>query len=147
MDDIPKMKTQLYIAWRNMKVRCKNKNRRDYKWYGGRGIKVCIEWLDFAAFQEWALKNGYWERLALEIDRIDCNGDYCPENCRWVRPEEQNRNRSDNTMITLHGITRCLEEWCTVFKISHSAVYQRLKRGWDIERAITEKVGKYTKKI
>jgi hypothetical protein len=125
-----------------MKSRCQNKNRRDYKWYGGRGIKVCNEWLDFIPFRDWALKNGYWEKLKLEIDRIDNDGDYCPKNCRFILHEKQYRNRSNNTFITLCGITECLMEWCEIFNISHHVVYGRLKRGWQIEDALTRPVMK-----
>jgi hypothetical protein len=120
-----------------MKARCQNKNRRDYKWYGGRGIKVCDEWQAFIPFREWALKAGYCEILRVEIDRIDNDGDYCPENCRFVLCEKQYRNRSDNTLITLSGITECLMKWCEIFGISHHVVCKRIKRGWRIEDALT----------
>ena len=91
--------TRLYYIWDSMKARCYNPQRRDFKNYGGRGITVCTEWLnDFAAFRDWALSHGYADNLT--IDRIDNDGDYTPENCRWVTITEQNqhkRPRKSNT--------------------------------------------------
>jgi hypothetical protein len=129
-----------------MKTRCFNKNQKHYKYYGGRGIKVCDEWLDFIPFRDWALKNGYWEGLNFQIDRIDNDGNYTPENCRFVFRREQSRNRSNTRFITLSGITLCLEDWCLIFKISRQTVLERLKRGWDTERALKEKCRKHAKK-
>jgi hypothetical protein len=74
-----------------MKTRCLNPKASNYKWYGGRGITVCSEWLIFADFYSWALKNGYEE--SLELDRIDNDKGYCPENCRWITHKEQCNNR------------------------------------------------------
>lgn len=83
---------RLYNIWNCMKTRCYNKTREDYELYGGRGITVCDEWLhDFSAFRKWSLANGYDESLTL--DRIDANGDYCPENCRWADKCTQARNQ------------------------------------------------------
>ena len=88
---------RLYYVWLAMKDRCRNPNNKRYKDYGGRGITVCEEWLrDYTAFRNWAMANGYdptAPRGACTIDRIDVDGNYCPENCRWVSMKVQNRNK------------------------------------------------------
>lgn len=92
-------KTRLYSIWSGMKTRCYNTKRHDYRWYGARGVTVCDEWLhDFAAFEAWALSNGYSDDLT--IDRIDCDAGYAPDNCRWVTMREQriNQRRMQNAV-------------------------------------------------
>ena len=88
---------RLYKVFANMKNRCYNEHSDDYKYYGGRGIKICDEWLgSYSAFKEWALTHGYNEtakRGACTIDRIDVNGNYEPNNCRWVSMSVQSKNR------------------------------------------------------
>lgn len=85
-------RSRLYTIWEHMKQRCGNPQNKDFKYYGGRNIKVCAEWSDdFATFWAWALANGYREDLT--IDRIDVDGNYEPQNCRWVTQAEQNKNK------------------------------------------------------
>ena len=87
---------RLYNIWNSMRKRCYTKTCKDYKDYGGRGITICDEWNDFAKFKEWALQNGYSytaEFGKCTIDRIDVNGNYCPDNCRWVGMDIQNSNK------------------------------------------------------
>jgi len=101
---------RLKDTWKNMKARCFNKKKKEYKNYGGRGITVCAEWSsNFMSFYEWAMVNGY--RSDLTIDRIDVNGNYEPSNCRWATDWEQRRNTRRNHYITIDGITKVVADW------------------------------------
>ena len=82
--------TKLHRVWLAMRQRCNNPRCKDYPHWGGRGIKVCAEWDDFSAFERWALQSGYAEGLTIE--RVNVNGDYCPENCKWITRAEQMKN-------------------------------------------------------
>lgn len=91
--------TKLYRIWEGMKTRCFNKNFCKYDLYGGRGITICDEWLDYNNFKKWAFQNGFDPSLNKEqqsLDRIDCNGNYEPTNCRWADIKTQNKNRRIN---------------------------------------------------
>lgn len=89
-----KRNTRLFRIWASMKNRCLNKNNPKYKNYGGRGIKICDEWLiDFMSFYKWSIENGYKDDLTL--DRRNVNFDYCPENCRWLTLQQQNWNKQN----------------------------------------------------
>lgn len=137
-------KTRLYRIWAKIHERCSNPNSKRYADYGGRGIRVCEEWKDFAVFQKWALENGY--RDDLTIDRIDNNGSYTPQNCRWVDYKTQNRNRRDNNLVTYKGQTKTLTEWAEQFQIRRTTLANRLKLGWSVEEAISTPVRKFNKK-
>mgnify|MGYP006923378127 CR=1 FL=1 len=134
-----KSKTRLYHIWKNMRQRCGNPNKPDYKYYGGRGITIDERWDDFSSFEKWAVENGYQDTLT--IDRIDTNGNYCPENCRWVTMTEQARNMSRNRIITYKGEQRCLSEWAEILGINVKVLGHRLNAyGWSVERAFTTPV-------
>lgn len=83
--------SKIYNSWRAMHERCRLKTHKEYKNYGGRGIKVCEEWRSFEPFYQWSLKNGYSEGLT--IDRIDVDGNYEPQNCRWITIQQQQKNK------------------------------------------------------
>ena len=89
--------TRLYRIWRGMISRCNYPSASGYKNYGARGIKVCDEWFEFETFADWAEAAGYAEELTIE--RVDVNGDYCPENCKWIPWSEQYKNKRERSSI------------------------------------------------
>ena len=128
--------TRLYRIWCGVKRRCNNPNDKPFHNYGGRGITVCKEWNDsFEAFCDWALNNGYQETLT--IDRINNNGNYCPENCRWATCQEQNNNRRDNYIVSIDGATDTLVNMCRKYGANYNTVSTRIFRdGWNAVNAI-----------
>jgi hypothetical protein len=119
-----------------MRQRCFDKNDKSYIYYGERGITVCDEWHnDFMAFYSWAMNNGYSDILS--IDRIDPNGNYYPENCRWITHKEQQRNKTNNRPLTAMGETKLLCDWSRITGIKQVTISRRLKLGWSIERAVS----------
>lgn len=126
---------RIYSCWEHMKDRCNNKNFKQYKDYGGRGISVCEEWYNFENFYNWSMENGYNDNLTL--DRIDVNGNYCPENCRWATRREQQLNKRNNVFLTMNGITMAQKEWAKKLGIRDHVIIDRLKRGWTVEEALT----------
>lgn len=127
--------TRLYRIHRHIINRCTNPNDIRYNNYGGRGITMCNEWFDFETFAKWALDNGYNDNVS--IDRIDVNGNYCPENCRWASNLEQANNRTSNKMYTFNGETHNIKQWSEIYNIPYKKLWKRLYRGWDISRALT----------
>ena len=120
----------------SMIQRCHNPNSKRYKYYGGRGITVCEEWLaNPKSFYTWAVENGY--KIGLTIDRIDNNKGYYPDNCRWVSHRENCMNTRSNRYVTLNNDTKTIGEWCKSIGMSHTAVYRRWKDGWSLEEALT----------
>lgn len=134
-------KSRIYTLWRAMKQRCTNPSVCNYYDYGGRGVTVCDEWMDFGNFYEWALANGYAENLS--IDRIDNNAGYCPENCRWVDVKTQANNRRSNKIIEYNGERHTLSEWGSIVGIRAGTIGERLRRGWPIEKALTMPTKRY----
>ena len=129
--------TRLYSVWAHMKERCNNSNSISYPNYGGRGIAVCDEWQqDFSVFRDWAICHGYTDEL--EIDRIDNDGGYCPENCRWATKRAQSYNRRSNRYLEYNGKRQTIKEWALEIGISPKVLYDRVKSGWDVERVLTE---------
>ena len=139
-----KRNTRLYTVWYDMRRRCLDDKNTAYKHYGGRGIKICDEWLGengFQHFWDWAYANGYDDTAKIAectLDRIDVNGNYEPSNCRWVDAKTQGRNRTDTTYLTIGDTTRSLGDWSEQYNTSSVLVRARIKRGWDAERALTE---------
>lgn len=129
--------TRLYKIHDAMKGRCINQNNYAYKYYGGRGICVCDEWLGengFKNFYKWALENGYSEELTL--DRIDTNSNYTPNNCRWITRKEQMENTRRTRKITHNNETHSLTWWAKKYGIPRTTLFYRLERGLSFEEAI-----------
>lgn len=128
-------KSRLYNIWLRMKQCCYNKSSHKFKIYGGRGIKICEEWKNsFENFYKWSIPSGYKQNLT--IDRIDVNGNYFPENCRWILSNEQNWNRRNTVYITINNEKMNLKQAEEKFGINHKKIYDRLQKGWCPERAI-----------
>lgn len=120
--------------------RCYRKNAANFKSYGGRGISVCEEWHDISVFEKWAIENGY--KNGLTLDRIDTNGNYCPENCRWATPKQQANNRRNTVFVTIEGVTKTLSEWAEIAGVRFSTMSDRYHckgiRGKDLLRPATD---------
>lgn len=129
----------LRSVWTNMKTRCNNPKAHNYKYYGGKGVKVCDEWNDnFYSFYKWAIANGYdaEHKKDSQLDRIDTNGDYCPENCRFVDRYVQANNKSNNVRVMFNGEMLTHREiynkYCSV---NYNTFLTRIYSGWSIEDA------------
>ena len=131
---------RLYHIWFDMKRRCYQKQNKRWNKYGGRGIKVCPEWLNnFQSFFDWSMANGYADNLT--IDRIDLDGDYSPDNCRWADEFQQANNRSNNHYITYQGETKTMMEWSRDLNMNYSTLRKRIRDGWSVEEAFEKPVG------
>lgn len=120
-------KTRIFGIWENMRDRCNNPNSKLYYLYGERGIKVCEEWSnDFLTFYNWSIKNGY--RQGLSIDRIDVNGNYEPNNCRWATAKQQIRNRRNTVYVNIGGVKKTLGELSEEYNIKYNTLYDRYRR-------------------
>ncbi len=134
-----KSKARIYKAWNDMRRRCRNPRERDYHRYGGRGITVCPEWeTNFHAFYRWALQSGYADHLT--IDRIDNDGNYCPENCRWATHLEQSLTRSTTRHIAREDMELYIALRWKLQGLSSPTICHRLRRGWSVRMALTTPV-------
>ena len=122
-----------YITWNGMKKRCTNPLAVNFRWYGGRGITVCEAWLNsFDAFYQDMGECPPGE----SIDRIDNNGSYSPDNCRWTNHKAQVSNKRNNRFITYNGETNTITEWANKLNILSDTIYYRINKGWPIEKAL-----------
>jgi hypothetical protein len=138
-------RTRLYGVWSMMRQRCENPHSHDFGRYGGRGITICERWLDFDAFREDMGDPG----PGATIERIDNDGPYAPDNCRWASRKEQARNTSRSLRLTVGGITRTAAEWAELSgdpRLTATRISTRVGKGWSAERAVTEPVRTLTRK-
>ena len=128
--------TPEYYAWRHMKDRCFNPNNKDYLHYGGRGITVCDRWLNLDNF---LADMGSRPTVKHSLDRIDNNGDYSPENCKWsTKAEQANNKRNNKPLITIDGKTLTIVQWEKKMGFGQGVIWHRLKDGWsDFDAVMT----------
>ena len=118
---------KLESIFSGMKSRCYNPNDKNYRWYGEKGIGICIEWLgNPILFEEWALNNGYTEGLT--IDRVDSNKDYCPENCQWIPLNENTRKAGKVNWITINNITLTGKQWAEKLNIGINVINTAIRK-------------------
>lgn len=136
--------SRIYHVYQSMKSRCYNPNNEDYESYGGRGIKICDEWKNNAtSFIEWAYKSGYQENadyMECTLDRINVDGDYCPENCRWVDKIIQSRNKRNTVYMNYKGEKKSVNEVAEIVGMKSCTLKHRLKSGYSDEDAISIEV-------
>lgn len=127
----------------DMKSRCYDERNNRFYDYGGRGIKMCDEWKNnSSAFVEWSIQNGYTDSLS--IDRIDNDGDYEPDNCRWITLKEQAQNKRSCVMFTFFGMTKNLKQWCDCIGEDYKKIYGRYHRGYEtFKQREMEKIKEY----
>ena len=143
--------SRLYRVWIKILSRVNNPKDKNYNDYGGRGIVVCNEWLDYSSFREWAISTGYnydAPQGQYTIERIDVNGNYCPENCRWATQLEQANNKRNSAFLSFNGETHTIAEWSRILNMPSGAIENRIANlHWDVEKALTTPVhnGKFVK--
>lgn len=125
---------KLRSIWASMRRRCYNAKSNEFHRYGGRGISVCVEWSDVNAFIKWALEHGY--KKGLQIDRIDNNGNYEPENCRFVTARENSNNRSTNRRIHYKGNDLTLSEFSVLTGVKYDSVRRWSRNGLSAEQIL-----------
>lgn len=135
-------RTRLYKIWAGMKNRCYCNSNHEYYNYGGRGIKVCDEWMDYINFKKWAESNGYTNSRNCTLDRIGNDMNYSPDNCRWATPTVQSNNRRSNRKLGFNNSEHTISEWSRKTGIRSDTILYRIKHGWSVEAALTTPVRK-----
>jgi hypothetical protein len=133
------MKHPLYKTWCEMRYRCENPNKWQYKYYGALGVKVCERWQRF-----WNFIEDMGERpKGHTLDRIDRNGDYTPENCRWADKITQANNTRFNRLLEIDREVKTMSQWSAIWHVPVGTIWRRLELGWDVEDAIKRTVRKH----
>jgi hypothetical protein len=131
-------KTHLYAVWIAMKQRCMNPQAANYFRYGGRGIQVCADWMDYLTFHQWAVAHGY--QAGLTIERMENEGNYEPGNCRWATWAEQSNNKRTNVHLMFNGVSRTFGQWANITGINRRTIQSRVQHGWPTARALCQGV-------
>ena len=124
--------SRTYYIWKTMKKRCINPKEKNFHLYGGRGIRVCDRWMDYASF----LADMGEKPEGLSIDRIDNNGDYAPGNCRWATPKEQATNSRRTRIIEFNGEAMCIADWEKKLGLGDRTLWRRLAKGEPVAKAL-----------
>ena len=132
-----KSRNNIYRIWFGIKERCLNKKRHEYYYYGGRGITICDEWLNFENFYR---DMGERPSENHSVDRVDNSKGYCKENCRWATKKEQMNNTRKSKIVEYKGVSKTIAEWEDHLSIRKGTLRTRINRGWDIERAFEENI-------
>jgi len=131
-------KTTEYNAWISIKDRCRNKNRKDYKWYGGKGITVCDRWIN--SFGNFFNDMGPKPTIKHSLERYDGNKGYFPENCKWALQTEQMNNMRRNRIIEHGNFRGTMAQAAKAYAISYFVLRRRLNLGWSVEDALLKPV-------
>lgn len=135
MSEVLRCRRKLANTWAGIADRCHNPDSPSYYCYGARGIEMCKRWQQSVdAFMQ---DMGMPPTMKHSIDRINCNGNYEPSNCRWATQEEQNNNTRRSKLITWNGKTQSIRDWAKEYDIGSRALSERLRRGWDMEKSLT----------
>lgn len=128
-------RTAEYKIWVSMKGRVLNPNAQRFRHYGGRGIKVCERW---QSFENFIADMGWRPGTGFTLERVDNDGDYCPENCKWIPAAGQYWNMQRTPRFTIDGVTLTLREWAAVYKADYRRTYCRVRSlGWDVVKALS----------
>ena len=138
-----KCETSEYRSWESMKQRCFNSNHKNYLHYGGRGITICDRWLN--SFENFFADMGLKPSSAYSIDRINNDGDYCPDNCKWSTKKEQQNNQRSNHLITIACVTLTIAQWTIEMGFGENVILGRLRLGWSESDAVLTPV--YTARL
>lgn len=132
---------RLFRIWTSMRNRCSNPRNPAYTWYGGKGVKVCDEWNNYESFKAWSYANGYDDKAKIHecsIDRIDPNGNYCPDNCRWADKKTQAENKTCVAIYTYCGESGTLGYFARKYGFKECTLRWRVKKlNWTIDKALT----------
>lgn len=136
--------SSIYHVWRAMKDRCANPTNKQYCNYGGRGISVCEEWAgSFESFKDWAFQNGY--AIGLTLDRINNDGNYAPDNCRWTDYKTQANNSRKCQLVTINGETHTVKQWSEILGIPYGTIMNRKTRYKNLSYKDAILLPKYTR--
>lgn len=137
---------RIYRTYHNIKSRCYLPTFSNYRYYGGKGIKMCDKWKrSFKEFFRWSLENGYYAKMILV--RKNKDGDFEPNNCEWAEPQKKEKGKKKLHYKTFEGETHHVATWARIYGIDPNTLNRRFRSGWKFEKAVTTPVRNYTKAV